>query len=281
MDIINPATGATYALLAAGDEADVQLAYTAAKNASQGWAQTPLATRQAILEKIAMIIEDRMEELAQAEMQDSGKPIALARRLDIPRAASNFAFFAAAASQLASESHYMPGQAINYTLRQPIGVVGCISPWNLPLYLFTWKIAPALAAGNAPGVTPPARIAIDDRDVAADVIAFEQRRPHVAGPVGLGVVGRGGEHAAADAHAFQVVDRFGKHGVARRRNAVGGCCHFLAGSHAKLVIDPTMTRIPQPAVTVLSRYENVGRTDGTLKILSAPRIDLANRHLNS
>lgn len=148
MDIINPATGKAYATLASGDEADVQLAYTAAKNASEDWARTPLAQRQAILEKIAMIIEDRMEELSQAEMQDSGKPIALARRLDIPRAASNFAFFAAAASQLASESHYMPGQAINYTLRQPIGVVGCISPWNLPLYLFTWKIAPAIAAGN-------------------------------------------------------------------------------------------------------------------------------------
>jgi aminomuconate-semialdehyde/2-hydroxymuconate-6-semialdehyde dehydrogenase len=109
---------------------------------------TPLAARQAILQKIASIIEARAEELAEAEMLDTGKPISLARRLDIPRAASNFSFFAAAASQLASESHYMPGQAINYTVRQPIGVVGCISPWNLPLYLFTWKIAPALAAGN-------------------------------------------------------------------------------------------------------------------------------------
>jgi aminomuconate-semialdehyde/2-hydroxymuconate-6-semialdehyde dehydrogenase len=148
MDIINPATGKPYALLTAGDAADVELAYNAAKLAAEGWARTPLAERQTILQKIASIIELRMEDLAQAEMLDSGKPIALARRLDIPRAASNFAFFAAAASQLASESHYMPGQAINYTLRQPIGVVGCISPWNLPLYLFTWKIAPAIAAGN-------------------------------------------------------------------------------------------------------------------------------------
>ena len=148
MDIINPATGAKYAVLASGDEADVKLAYTAAKNASEGWANTPLAERQSILHRIATILEEKSEMLAQAEMLDTGKPISLARSLDIPRAASNFAFFAAAASQLASESHYMPGQALNYTLRKPIGVVGCISPWNLPLYLFTWKIAPALAAGN-------------------------------------------------------------------------------------------------------------------------------------
>jgi len=148
MDIINPATGKKYAILASGDEADVKLAYNAAQNAAEAWAMTPLATRQSILHKIATIIEERTDELADAEMLDTGKPISLARGLDIPRAASNFAFFAAAASQLASESHYMPGQAVNYTMRQPIGVVGCISPWNLPLYLFTWKIAPALAAGN-------------------------------------------------------------------------------------------------------------------------------------
>lgn len=148
MGIINPATGKQYALLASGDEADVNLAFIAARNASALWANTPLAERQAILHRIANLIEEKAELFAQAEMLDSGKPISLARSLDIPRAASNFAFFAAAASQLASESHYMPGQALNYTLRKPIGVVGCISPWNLPLYLFTWKIAPALAAGN-------------------------------------------------------------------------------------------------------------------------------------
>ncbi len=148
MDIINPATGKKYATIASGDEADVRLAYNAANNAAEAWALTPLPTRQTILQKIASLIEEKTEMFAQAEMLDTGKPISLARRLDIPRAASNFAFFAAAASQLASESHYMPGQALNYTVRQPIGVVGCISPWNLPLYLFTWKIAPALAAGN-------------------------------------------------------------------------------------------------------------------------------------
>jgi aminomuconate-semialdehyde/2-hydroxymuconate-6-semialdehyde dehydrogenase len=148
MDIINPATGNVYATLSAGDEHDIQLAVTAAKNAAEGWARTPLAKRQAILQRISDLITENLEAFIAAEVEDSGKPASLARRLDIPRAASNFAFFAAAASQLATETHYMPGEALNYTMRQPIGVVGCISPWNLPLYLYTWKIAPAIAAGN-------------------------------------------------------------------------------------------------------------------------------------
>ena len=91
---------------------------------------------------------ERLEELASYESIDNGKPVSLARTVDIPRAASNFKFFAHACSQFSSESHSMTESATNYTLRQAIGVVACISPWNLPLYLFTWKIAPALAAGN-------------------------------------------------------------------------------------------------------------------------------------
>ncbi|HZV43823.1 MAG TPA: aldehyde dehydrogenase [Saprospiraceae bacterium] len=148
MEIINPATGNVYATLAAGDEHDVQSAVAAAKNASASWARTPLAKRQAILQRISDLILENIESFIAAEVEDSGKPASLARRLDIPRAASNFAFFAAASSQLATETHYMPAEALNYTIREPIGVVGCISPWNLPLYLYTWKIAPAIAAGN-------------------------------------------------------------------------------------------------------------------------------------
>ena len=148
MDVINPATGKKYATLSAGDKDDVQLAVNAALHARDNWALTPLARRQAILERIAELILERKEEFAQAETKDTGKPITQARELDIPRAAANFSFFAAASSQWSSESHPMPGQGINYTLRQPIGIVGCISPWNLPLYLFTWKIVPAIAAGN-------------------------------------------------------------------------------------------------------------------------------------
>jgi aminomuconate-semialdehyde/2-hydroxymuconate-6-semialdehyde dehydrogenase len=149
LDVIHPATGRKYAEVASGDAHDVEAAIHAAKDAAHDWGRTPLAERQAVLQRMADAITRRLDEFAEAECIDAGKPIALARQLDIPRAASNFAFFAAAASQLASESHEMPGRAINYTLRHPLGVVGCISPWNLPLYLFTWKIAPALAAGNA------------------------------------------------------------------------------------------------------------------------------------
>jgi aminomuconate-semialdehyde/2-hydroxymuconate-6-semialdehyde dehydrogenase len=101
-----------------------------------------------VLLAIADGIWARMDELATAESADSGKTITTARTIDIPRAALNFKFFATACLHFASESHWQPGVSMSYTLRQPLGVVGCISPWNLPLYLFTWKIAPALAAGN-------------------------------------------------------------------------------------------------------------------------------------
>lgn len=149
MDVINPATGKKYATVATGDAQDVQLAVNGAREAAQEWGLTSLTKRQAIMQKISDLIMERVDDLALAECLDSGKPITQAKQLDIPRAAANFAFFAAAASQWSAESHYMPGQAVNYTLRQPLGIVGCIAPWNLPLYLFTWKIVPAIAAGNA------------------------------------------------------------------------------------------------------------------------------------
>ena len=107
----------------------------------------PAEARSRILTRIADLIAQNLERLAQAESLDSGKTIRQARNIEIPRAAANFRFFAQAITQFASEAHEMT-DAINYTLRQPLGVVGTISPWNLPLYLLTWKIAPALAAGN-------------------------------------------------------------------------------------------------------------------------------------
>ncbi len=147
LDNFEPATGAVYSKIPDSDGQDVSLAVQAAQAAFASWSTTDPATRSRLLMAIARGIEARFEELAQAESKDSGKPVGLARRMDITRARDNFEFFASAALQFASESHNQPG-FINYTLRQPIGVVGCISPWNLPLYLFTWKIAPALAAGN-------------------------------------------------------------------------------------------------------------------------------------
>ena len=148
LDNIEPATGKVYGQIPDSSSDDVELAVAAATKALPAWRALPLEIRADYLTAIAQEIEQRIDELALAEAIDNGKPISLARSVDIPRAASNFKFFAHACSQFASESHAMAGSAINYTLRQPVGVVGCISPWNLPLYLFTWKIAPALAAGN-------------------------------------------------------------------------------------------------------------------------------------
>ncbi len=148
IDNVAPATGQVYSYLPDSDERDVEIAVQAASVAFAGWAATPVETRHDILYRIAQLIQENIPTLAQAESTDNGKTLALATNLDIPRAASNFKFFANAITQFSSESHDTDGIAINYTLRQPIGVVGCISPWNLPLYLFTWKIAPALAAGN-------------------------------------------------------------------------------------------------------------------------------------
>ena len=143
-----PATGKIYARLPDSDVQDVDAAVAAAAKAFPAWSKLSGDERGRWLLKLAELIERDIEKLARAESVDNGKPVDLARRLDVPRAISNLRFFAAAASQFASESHAMESGAINYTLRSPLGVVGCISPWNLPLYLFTWKIAPALAAGN-------------------------------------------------------------------------------------------------------------------------------------
>jgi aminomuconate-semialdehyde/2-hydroxymuconate-6-semialdehyde dehydrogenase len=147
LPLYNPATGSAYGEVPDSSATDVQAAYEAAKQAFPNWSVTPAEQRFQVLNRIAELIDERREELAQAESKDQGKPVWLARN-EMIRSAQNFRFFATAAMQFASESHAMEDKAINYTLRQPIGVVGCISPWNLPLYLFSWKIAPALAAGN-------------------------------------------------------------------------------------------------------------------------------------
>ena len=149
IDNYNPSNGEVYGQIPNSSSKDVELAYESAKKAFPSWSKTTLEHRSRILIKISELLEANLEQFAAAESKDNGKPLSLAKKIDIPRAASNFRFFGNAITQFASESHESVGQgAINYTLRQPIGVVGCISPWNLPLYLFTWKIAPAIAAGN-------------------------------------------------------------------------------------------------------------------------------------
>ncbi|HVF47371.1 MAG TPA: aldehyde dehydrogenase [Pyrinomonadaceae bacterium] len=147
LDNFDPSVGQTYSQIADSDDRDVHLAVEAAKAAFPSWSQTSPEARHDMLIRLAGLIERDLELLAVAESIDNGKPVSLARAVDIPRAVSNFKFYATAAMHTANESHDMSGTAINYTLRHPLGVVGCISPWNLPLYLFTWKIAPALSAG--------------------------------------------------------------------------------------------------------------------------------------
>ena len=147
LDVFEPATGQAFAQVADGDADDVEAAVAAARSAFPAWSALPNSERGRWLRRLADALEARLEDVARAEACDGGKPIRLARDVEIPRAISNLRFFADAATQFSSESHH--GEAgLNYTLRQPLGVVGTISPWNLPLYLFTWKIAPALAAGN-------------------------------------------------------------------------------------------------------------------------------------
>jgi aminomuconate-semialdehyde/2-hydroxymuconate-6-semialdehyde dehydrogenase len=147
LDNIDPSRGKVYSYIPDSDEQDVEIAIAAAKTAFPSWSVTPKDLRSKYLLKIAALIEKNLDNLALAESIDNGKPLKLAKTIDIPRAAANFHFYGTGILHYSSHAHSMEDTAINYTLRQPVGVAGCISPWNLPLYLFTWKIAPALAAG--------------------------------------------------------------------------------------------------------------------------------------
>lgn len=144
----NPSNGAAYALVPDSEKEDIDIAVAAAKKAFHSWSKTSKQERSDLLMRLADAIEKNAEELIIAESKDNGKTITQATNVDIPRASTNFRFFATAILHDHSELHEMDGEALNYTSRQPIGVAACISPWNLPLYLLTWKIAPALATGN-------------------------------------------------------------------------------------------------------------------------------------
>lgn len=148
LDIHEPATGLVCGRVADSNRTDLQQAVAAATAAAPEWRHAGAEARARWLHALAELVEARAEQLAMAESADTGKPLALARTVDIPRVAANLRFFAAAATQFASEAHPMGDAAVNFTLRAPLGIVACISPWNLPLYLLTWKLAPALAAGN-------------------------------------------------------------------------------------------------------------------------------------
>lgn len=148
LENVTPSTGEVFGTIPRSGAAEVDKAMAAAKRAFPAWSKTPVAERAACLERLADAVRDHAELLAKEEARDNGKPLSLSAHVDIPRAEKNLRFYASGVQHFASESHAMEGEAINYTLRKPLGVVACISPWNLPLYLFTWKVAPALAAGN-------------------------------------------------------------------------------------------------------------------------------------
>ncbi len=187
LEVHEPATGEVVAHVPDSDAADVEAAVAAAKRAFPAWSATPAAERARHLLRLAQLVELKLDELAALESVDTGKPVSLARSVDIPRAVSNLRFFAAAATQFASESHAMEDVAVNFTLRQPLGVVACISPWNLPLYLLTWKIAPALAAGNTvvakpSEVTPQTAAALSRLAIEAGLPPGVLNIVHGAGP---------------------------------------------------------------------------------------------------
>ena len=148
LDNFEPAVGRPYSLVPDSDFGDVDRAVKAASAAFAGWSKTPAIDRSRIIQKLASLVQRDLELLARAESRDTGKPISLARTLDIPRTVSNLEFFASAVLSFHGEVLATEDRAQNIIEYSPLGVVGCISPWNLPLYLFTWKIAPALAAGN-------------------------------------------------------------------------------------------------------------------------------------
>ena len=148
LDNVEPATGEVYGRMPRSGAEDVEAAVSAARAAFPAWRAWSPADRRAVLMRLADKVAEHADMLTEAEARDNGKPVSVASVVDIPRAEHNLRFYASAAEQFASESHTMGDGTVNYTLRKPLGVVGCISPWNLPLYLFTWKIAPALASGN-------------------------------------------------------------------------------------------------------------------------------------
>ncbi len=148
LDNVSPGSGEVYGTIPRSGSEEVDRAIAAAKHAFPMWSSTPAEERAACLNRLADAVRDHADMLANAEAKDNGKPVSLAAHVDIPRAEKNLRFYASGIQHYASESHAMEGEAIHYTLRKPLGVVACISPWNLPLYLFTWKVAPALAAGN-------------------------------------------------------------------------------------------------------------------------------------
>jgi len=151
----NPATGETLAEVAEADKADIDKAVAAARRAFEGkWSKISARDRGRMLYKLSQLIEEHSSELAALETADNGKPIKESSFVDLPQVAENFEYFAGWATKIEGETIPVPGEMFNYTLREPVGVCGQIIPWNFPLLMAAWKLAPALAAGNTVVLKP-------------------------------------------------------------------------------------------------------------------------------
>src|SRR5687768_15179269 len=151
----NPATGENLAEVSEADKADIDKAVSAARRAFEGkWSKISARDRGRILYKLSKLIEEHSSELAALETADNGKPIKESTYVDLPQVAENFEYFAGWATKIEGETIPVPGQMFNYTLREPVGVCGQIIPWNFPLLMAAWKLAPALAAGNTVVLKP-------------------------------------------------------------------------------------------------------------------------------
>jgi len=148
LDVFEPATGQVYSKVPNSSSTDIDVAFQAANAAFPGWSELTVTDRSQYLHKIAELLEHQLDDFANYESRDTGKPVTLAQSVDIPRAIANFRFFGEYGPTFKFNSELNSDQSENRVVHAPLGVVGCISPWNLPLYLFTWKIAPALMAGN-------------------------------------------------------------------------------------------------------------------------------------
>jgi len=261
LDNYNPSDGTVYSKIANSTSEDINAAYTAAKNAFPNWSNTTIEVRSRIMLKIATLIEENLDRLAEAEAKDNGKPLSLAKAVDIPRASSNFRFFGNAITQFSSEAHESIGlNSMNFTLRQPIGVVGCISPWNLPLYLFTWKIAPAIAAGNTvvakpSEVTPMTAFLLGEICTEAGLPKGVLNIVHGTGPsAGQGIV----EHPNIKAISFTGGTQTGAH-IARTAAPMFKKLSLELGGKNPNLIFADCDYDKMLAVTVKSSFANQGQ----------------------
>lgn len=260
LPVHEPATGEVVGELALCGREEVEAAVAAAQAAFPGWASTPVENRARLLERIAAAIEERAEDFAAAESRDTGKPIGLARTLDIPRAIANFRFFAAAVRQFGSEFYEGAAGAWHLVLRPPLGVVAVISPWNLPLYLLSWKIAPAMAIGNTV-LAKPSELTPASATMLAEVLSECGLPQGVVNIVhGLGEeVGRMlVEHPAVRAISFTGSTRAGRDIAARAAPCFKKISLELGGKNPTLVFadGPWRERMD---VIVRSAFANQGQ----------------------